>query len=100
MNGSFANPPAEISRDAISGKTPPGPSMVGSYPKSSVTASSPCTTPASSSAELAFCKQPNVFPERASAAHDGTPATKFCQSVSRCEALNSSAVAAEPDSNI
>jgi len=58
------------------------------------------TRPAKISVEFAFFKQSKVFPDLANGAHEETPETKFCQSISRRAALNSNAVAAEPDSKI
>ena len=74
--------------------------MVGSNPKSSGAFVTAVVTPESISVEFACLKQSNVFPENAREAQEGTPETKFCQSISRRAAVNSNAVAAEPDSNI
>ena len=49
---------------------------------------------------FAFLKQLKVFLVLTNDAHEATPETKFCQSTSRRDALNSNAVAAEPDSKI
>lgn len=77
-----------------------GPSIVGSKPNSSGARESEFNNPAKISVVLAAFRQPNVSPDRARDAHDGTPATKFCQSTSRRAALNSSAVDGDPDSKI
>ena len=74
--------------------------MVGSNPKFSGASVMAVITPENTSVEFARFKQSNVFPESARDAQEGTPETKFCQSTSRRAALNSKAVAAEPDSNI
>jgi len=90
----------DSNRDAISGKRPPGPSIVGSKPNVSGAFLRAFKTPEKISDVLAALRQLKVFPDVAREVHEGTPDTKFCQSISRREALNSNAVAAEPDSNI
>jgi hypothetical protein len=73
---------------------------VGSNPKASGAFVRALITPENTSVEFACFKQSNVFADSARDAQEGTPETKFCQSTSRRAAVNSNAVAAEPDSNI
>lgn len=84
----------------MSGYSPSGPSSVGSKGKSSCDNASEVSNPWSISLVSAALRQAKVSPEVARSAHDGTPPTKFCQSISRRSALNVSDVAWEPDSRI
>jgi hypothetical protein len=100
MKGRRAKCPALMSSEAIFGKTPPGPSIVGSNPYNSGASTIDCVTPLKISDVFASLKQSKVFPVLANDAHEAIPETKFCQSISRRAALNSNAVPAEPDSKI
>jgi len=100
IKGRRAKCPALISFEAISGKRPPGPSIVGSNANNSGASASDFSRPTKISDVFAFLKQSKVFPVVANDEHEETPETKFCQSISRRDALNSNGVAAEPDSKI
>ena len=100
MNGRRAKCPALMRFEAISGKRPSGPSKVGSNAFLSGASAIDFLRPVKISDEFASLKQSKVFPVPANDAHESTPETKFCQSISRRDALNSNADAAEPDSKI
>ena len=100
MKGRRAKCPALMSFEGISGKRPPGPSIVGSNPKNSGASTIDCLRPLKISDVFASLKQSKVFLVVANDAHEATPETKFCQSISRLDALDSNAVAAKPDSKI
>ena len=100
MKGRRAKFPALMMFETISGKIPPGPSIVGSNGNNSGASVIDCLRPTKISDVFASLRQLKVFPVFANEAHEGTPETKFCQSISRRAALNSNPVAAEPDSKI
>ena len=97
MKGRRAKCPELMNVEATSGKIPPGASIVGSNPKNSGASAFAWLTPLKISDVFAFLKQSKVFGVLANDAHEATPETKFCQSISRRAASNSNAVPAEPD---
>jgi hypothetical protein len=102
MKGRRAKCPDLMIFEGISGKRlpEPPPSIVGSNPNNSGASKIAWLRPVKISDVFAFLKQSKVFPVLANDAQEATPETKFCQSISLRDALNSNADAAEPDSKI
>ena len=100
MNGIFANLPAARRREGRSGMTPSGPSMTGGKRNWPGISWSALCHAARTSSRLAFCAHGTDVPAASESAHPGRFAANVSHAGSRCDALKTGSVFAEPDSNI
>ena len=100
MNGIFENAPFAMSRDGKSGMTPSGPSMTGANINSPGMSAAALAKPSRMSSILAFCAHGIDVPAAMVSAHPGRAETNVSHAGSRCVALRTGSVPAEPDSRI
>ncbi len=100
IKGILANMPFSKIVEAGAGINPSGPSNVGWKANNSGALEMAALIPLNISVLFALRRQSNVSSEAARDAQDGTPETKFCQSIWRRDALYSDDDAGEPDSKI
>ena len=100
MKGSLANVPFAKIVEAGAGINPSGPSNVGWKANNSGALEMAALIPLNISVLFALRKHSKVSSEAAREVQDGTPETKFCQSIWRRDALYSDDDAGEPDSKI